>query len=249
MFKIRPTFFIRFSVIPMSGCQTASTPNPAQVQTVSIKEARDMTTGEVVCVSGIVTVQSGAFASSISSGFVIQDDTAGIYVLDTNHVFKMGEKVQVTGKRCEEFNQLNISLESVKKFADSRMVTPRSVKTGSMGEAKEGYLIQAAGRITRVVDDAPYGYKVFIDDGSGEYQIFINASTDLIEDTAVWEVGDFIDVIGFAGQYEDTYEIMPRILSDIKKSSGKLVKKVGTLKPHVKQTELISICFLTDFLG
>ena len=63
--------------------------------------------------------------------------------------------------------------------------------------------------------DPPYGYKVFIDDSSGECQIFLNASTGLVENARNWNVGDFLVVIGFSGQYEKTYEIMPRVLSDI----------------------------------
>ncbi len=65
------------------------------------------------------------------------------------------------------------------------------------------------------VNSPPTGYKAFIDDNSGEIQIFVNASTGLVENARDWKVGDFIFVIGFAGKYEKTYEIMPRNLSDI----------------------------------
>jgi len=203
------------AVILVSGCQTAAVSEPVEIETVSIKEARGMSIGESVRVSGTVTVQSGAFASSISSGFAVQDDSAGIYVLDSDYVFKLGDRVKITGKRGAEFDQLNIILESAEKLTGFGTVIPRPVKTGNVGVAEEGILIQVEGSVTQTKSDPPYGYKAFIDDNSGEIQIFVNASTGLIENARDWKVGDVIFVIGFSGQYEKTYEIMPRILSDI----------------------------------
>lgn len=173
----------------------------------------------MVQVTGIVTVPSGAFASSLSTGFAIQDSTAGIYVLDAEHAFALGDRLRVTGRRGAEFGQVNIQLESVETLSGSGRVVPRPVRTGQVGEAEEGYLIRAKGRIDRVEDDAPYGYKLFIDDGSGELQVFIDASTELIADVARWKPTDRILVTGFAGRYEETREIMPRIPADVRKQA------------------------------
>ena len=70
------------------GSSSGKAPEPttqpgAQIQgeTIPIREARQLE-GKKVRVSGTVTVQSGAYSSSISSGFAIQDETAGIYVVD-----------------------------------------------------------------------------------------------------------------------------------------------------------------------
>jgi len=174
-----------------------------------------MSIGERVRVSGTVTVQSGAFASSISSGFAVQDDSAGIYVVDAVHAFNLGDRVAITGKRGAEFGQSNIVLESAEKLTSSGAVIPESIRTGTVGEAQEGILIRVEGYVTQTRGDPPYGYKAFIDDSSGECQIFVNVSTGLVDNARDWKVGDFISVIGIVGQYESTYEIMPRILSDI----------------------------------
>ncbi len=187
---------------------------------MSIEEARASRLGSTVGVTGIVTVQSGAFASSLSPGFAIQDGTAGIYVLDTEHDFELGDRVRVTGRRGVEFDQQNIRLDSAGKLPGSATVEPRPVQTGRVEEGEEGYLIRATGRITRVEDDAPYGYKIFIDDGTGELQVFIDASTALIENVTVWKPGDSVQVIGFAGRYRQTREIMPRIPSDMRKHAA-----------------------------
>ena len=215
MSGVTSTFPLLLAAILVSGCQTAVISDPTKIHTASIKEARSMSIGEPVRVSGIVTAQSGAFASSISTGFAVQDDSAGIYVVDSTHALKLGDRVKITGERGVEFGQLNIILDSAEKLTGSGTVIPRPVKTGSVGEAEEGSLVQVEGYITRTNGDPPYGYKVFIDDSSGECQIFINTSTELIESAKKLKMGDFILVIGFSGQYEKTYEIMPRVLSDI----------------------------------
>ena len=179
-----------------------------------------MSMGASVRVSGNVTVHSGAFASSISSGFALQDDSAGIYVLDSNHAFKLGDRVKVTGNRGAEFGQSNIILASAEKLTGFDTIDPRPVKTGNAGEAEEGILVRVEGYLTQTKGDPPYGFKAFVDDGSGEFQIFVNASTGLVENARDWKVGDFISVTGFCGQYKNTYEIMPRILSDITIRAG-----------------------------
>ena len=208
------------SAFLLGSCLAASASESTPIREMSIAKARASTSGAAVRVTGTVTVQSGAFASSLSAGFAIQDGTAGIYVLDTEHAFDLGDRVRVTGTRGMEFEQQNIRLESAEKLPGTGTVVPRPVQTGRVGEAEEGYLIRAAGRIDRVEDDAPYGYKIFIDDGSGELQVFIDASTALIENVTHWKPGDSIDVIGFSGRYEKTHEIMPRIPSDMRKQAA-----------------------------
>ena len=213
--SIKSRIVLVLGVFVCASCQIAWAFEPTPAQDMSIAKARALTSGQTARVTGIVTVPSGAFASSISTGFAIQDSTAGIYVLDAAHSFELGEKVRVTGRRGSEFGQRNLRLESAEKLPGSGRIVPRPVRTGRVGEAENGYLITAKGRIERVQDDAPYGYKIFIDDGSGVLQVFIDASTGLLADVRVWKPGDSIDVIGFAGRYNEAYEIMPRIPSDI----------------------------------
>lgn len=56
----------------------------------------------------------------------------------------------------------------------------------------------------------PYGYSVFIDDGSGETQVFMPASTGVNPfRIRLFEVGVGIRVTGFGGQYQSQYEVLP----------------------------------------
>ena len=218
--------------------QIALASEATPVREMSVAQARAATIGEAVRVTGTVTVPSGAFAASLSTGFAIQDGTAGIYVLDSAHTFALGDRVRVTGRRGVEFDQQHIRLEAAEKLPGSGTVAPRPVRTGRVGAAEEGTLIRAAGRILRVQDDAPYGYKIFIDDGTGELQVFIDASTELIADATAWQPGDRVQVTGFAGRYQETHEIMPRIPSDMRKQAAQLH---GISRPFSQSTKPSSV--------
>ena len=54
------------------------------------------------------------------------------------------------------------------------------MNTGSANDTTEGRLVVVEGVITQAVSsDLPYGYKFYVDDGSGEIQIFVSASTGI----------------------------------------------------------------------
>jgi len=213
--RINPITLLWLVFILVSSIHVTAAFDSVQIRTVSIEKARGISTGQSVRVAGTVTAQSGAFASSISSGFALQDASAGIYVVDAGHAFKLGDRVEITGTRGEENGQSTIILESAKKLTGSSMVIAELVRTGDVEEAQEGMLVRIEGSVTRTKGDPPYGHKVFIDDGTGEIQIFINDSTGLVDNARDWKVGDFISAIGVVGQYDESYEIMPRILSDV----------------------------------
>ena len=97
------------------------------------------------------------------------------------------------------------------------VVQPRDITTGAMSATTEGLLVRIQGTITRPVgDDRPHGYKIFLDDGSGEAQVFVPVSTG-IDPLALpgLHVGQRLTVVGFSGRFNDTYEVIPRFLKDL----------------------------------
>ena len=88
-------------------------------------------------------------------------------------------------------------------------------ETGNLGEAVVGTRVAVRGRITRVQDDSPYGHKLWVDDGTGEAQVFIDASTDLIRHTNAWRVGDEVRVTGAVSKYQSLFELLPSVASDM----------------------------------
>ena len=194
-------------------CASAAGPNYIPIVT-----ARVQAQGTTVAVMGLVTVPSGEFRSSTGDeGFAIQDQTAGIWIsVKKNLKFKIGQRVLVSGTLGESFGKLQIvpnSLADVEALPGVKL----RVATGQVGTATLGYLFSVEGTITQggVVDDLPYGYKLFLDDGSGVVQVFVSASTNIDPRAPYLKPGRQLRVTGFGNQYNTTYEIEPRDRRDM----------------------------------
>jgi DNA/RNA endonuclease YhcR with UshA esterase domain len=209
-----------FAALLLAGAVAAS------AQTISIADARNAPPGTVVTVEGSVTVPSASFTSStFDQGFAIQDDTAGIYI---STAFDSGlnfhHRVRVTGTVGDDGFGLVVlrpaSAADVVKIPGAEQIAPTVVATGAVSEATEGLLIEVEGTITRgPTKDADFGFSVFVDDGSGETQIFIPATTGVNPFKIPWvKPGNRIRVTGFGGQFRTQYEVLPRFRGDIHKA-------------------------------
>lgn len=193
--------------------------SPAEAQQVAsnrplpLSRAREMGPGATVLVEGVVSVPPGLF----DGGFAIQDQTAGIWVLaPANPVpLRLGQRVLVRGTLDEPNGQLAIHPAAIAPRGDRSVPPPHAVATGELGEAHEGSLVRIRGRVvTSPLDDSPWGWKVMVDDGSGPVLMFVDAETNV--NVRGLRVGDAVEVTGFAGQYDDHHEIVPRAQEDVK---------------------------------
>jgi uncharacterized protein YdeI (BOF family) len=189
----------------------------AQGKAMTVAEARRLPAGKVVTLEGTVTVPAGTFKLSISDeGFALEDASGGIYVsMSVNLGLRVGQRVRVTGRLAESNKLLTLSpTETVAVLGVGTKVQPLAVSTGEVGEMTEGRLLKVAGAITKpVVNDPPYGFRLFINDGTGELQIYVSASTGI--DVSGLRPGRRVSVTGFGGQYKDHYEVDPRFPADI----------------------------------
>jgi DNA/RNA endonuclease YhcR with UshA esterase domain len=182
--------------------------------------ARALPIGTVVTVEGVVTTPSGAFNSGVSDrGFAVQDRTGGLFVsLQYDLQLRPGQKVRATGAIGQSNGLLTlvpIHPDEVKVLPGKGEVEPRELRTVKVGEATEGQLVQVVGRITKAPEnDLPYGYKLYVDDGSGAVVVFVNVETNI--DAMAFSAGQKVRVVGFSSQYEDHYEIDPRFPRDIR---------------------------------
>jgi uncharacterized protein YdeI (BOF family) len=211
-----------FAAIDCSSDDDAPSETPGPV---TIAQARARASGETVTVEGFVTVSPGLFSSATSEqGFALQDDSAGIYVsLPDKLEIALDTKVRVTGK-LEQVTQQTVLLAdkaSVTPLGGSAAVPPRNVTTGAVNEPVEGLLVRASGKVTKpVIDDQPYGFKVYLDDGSGEVQIFVHIVNGApVVDVASLAVDQTVEAVGLAAQYETTYEVAPRKAEDLVKTA------------------------------
>jgi hypothetical protein len=198
----------------------------ANAEVISIAEARSLPAGTVVTVEGSVTVPSGDFASStFDQGFGIEDETGGIYVSTSDNLnLNFHRRVRVTGAVGDNGVGLLILLPAspagIVKLHGASRVEPLPVATGEISEATEGLLVEVTGTITQpIIDDLPFGYQVFIDDGSGETQIFICASTGINPfKIPFMKEGERITVVGSSGQFLTHYEALPRHRGDLRRA-------------------------------
>jgi uncharacterized protein YdeI (BOF family) len=187
---------------------------------ISIAEARSLPLGTVVTIDGSVTVPSGAFSSStFDQGFAIQDRSGGIYVSTPNNLgFNLRQQVRVTGTLADTVLPgllVLVDVTNVKAHGSGPKVHPLPVATGDVSEATEGKLVRITGTITQpIINDLPFGFIIFMNDGSGEVHVFVSASTGI--DVSSLSPGQTIEVTGFSGQFADHFEVDPRNQSDIR---------------------------------
>lgn len=181
----------------------------------SISSARSAPVGTIVTVKGVVSVPSGAFSPN-DQGFAIQAGKHGIYIHDSlAQSLSVGQEVSVTGPVGNSFGLVWGVFPSSIQVTGSRPVHPaKPLKTGKVGEDTEGKLIRVTAVVQDAVqDDAPYGWKFHVDDGSGELTIFVYTGTNV--DVSDIELGDTVMLTGFSGEFVDHYELNPRFQSDI----------------------------------
>lgn len=213
-FTARCLFAALLALVEVSAQAASSAPHG-----ISIAQARLLPIGTVVTVDGSVTTPSGAFESSFfDKGFGLQDRTAGIYVsLQDDLGVAPRRQARVTGTLQDSFGLLILvpgDPSDVKLHGAGPRVDPLWVPTAGVSEVTEGRLVTVVATITQApTSDLPYGYKFFVDDGSGEALIFVNVQTGI--DLAGLAVGQTVSVTGFSSQFDTHYEIDPRSPSDI----------------------------------
>lgn len=199
---------------------TAATTFAQTPKVISIAEARSLPLGTTVTIDGSVTVASGAFSSStFDQGFAIQDRTGGIYVSTSDNLgLAPRQQVRVTGTLADTVLPgllVLVDVTDVKAHGSGPKVQPLPVATGDVNEATEGKIVRITGTITEpVINDLPFGFIIIVNDGSGELNVFVCASTGI--DVSGLSPGQTIEVTGFSGQFADHFEVDPRTQSDIR---------------------------------
>jgi len=217
MYKVSRSIIL-IAVIVTLACLIHSP--PAGAAGISIAEARSLPLGTVVTIDGVVTVPSGAFSSStFDQGFAIQDRTGGIYVSVADNLgFALRQQVRVTGTLADTVLPgllVLTNVTEVKAHGRGPKVEPLPVATGDVGETTEGELVTITGIITQpIVNDLPFGFIIVVNDGSGEVNSFVCASTGI--DVSGLSQGQTIEVTGFSGQFANHFEVDPRTQSDIR---------------------------------
>lgn len=207
---------VNFAISPAVPTANSSAP---ENRIISIAEARSLPLGTIVTIFGSATVPSAAFSSStFDQGFAIQDQTGGIYVSTSDLGIEVRQQVRVTGTLADTVLPgllVLVNVTEVKVQPSGPKILPLAVATGDVSEATEGKIVRITGTITQpIVNDLPFGFIIFVDDGSGEVNVFVCASTGI--DVSGLSPGQTIEVTGFSGQFADHFEVDPRTQADIR---------------------------------
>jgi DNA/RNA endonuclease YhcR with UshA esterase domain len=83
-------------------------------------------------------------------------------------------------------------------------------------------LVTVRGTIIRPLqDDTPYGDRLWIEDSTGQLQIYVPKSTGINPSNLPFlKVGQTIQVTGLSSQFDQSDEIIPRSAKDIEKISA-----------------------------
>jgi hypothetical protein len=127
----------------------------------------------------------------------------------------LGQEVEITGTLVNSSGLLAIDPTTITARGHGDHIEARDRRTGSVGEATEGRLLELEGQMVGdLVDDSPFGFKLDIDDGSGPIQIFLFPGTGI--STAGLHDGVTLNVTCFSNQFEAFFECDPRQPSDLK---------------------------------
>ncbi|WIV21059.1 chitinase N-terminal domain-containing protein [Paenibacillus polygoni] len=178
----------------------------------TISEARTKSEGAQVMVEGVVTTQPGSFGGQ---AFYIQDDTAGIYVYQTQSGFKIGDKVRVKAALTVYNTELELDeIESIEKIGDGNVPSTKPVV--SLGDDTQGQLVQLNNvTIENLVSASPAGSFEFDAVGEQKSHVRIDARTGITVDNFPYKAGDKVNLTGISAIFRGVYQLKPRGLSDI----------------------------------
>lgn len=170
--------------------------------------------GQKVAIEGTVMAESEAYSkvNSRSNAFFetiyVQDETGGITVFGiSKSMLPIGTKVRIIGRVDEYQGDTEVTIVNEDKdliILDEpiKVIEPKTMKTGpSMLEENEGWLVKVTGKVTKME-----GNSLFIDDGSGVANIFVEGYIGNATGTTIgkWDpairVGDTVSAIGFCSE-------------------------------------------------
>ncbi len=199
------------SQTPTPGGANDAIVTPGELLTIA--QALATTEGETVTTTGILTV-----SDQFNGPAFLQDATGGIAVFDNlvhgEMVFAIGDSITVTGTRSSFNNLAQISPVNVvmNNSPATGTIEPVTITLSQLSDY-EGQLV----RINNVgfpnEGDLLFGNSNFnITDSSGGGQLRIDGNAD---ELITLTQPSNCDIIGVVGRFNDTYQILPRIASDI----------------------------------
>lgn len=179
---------------------------------ITIEEARVKLEGTTVTLKGVIMTEPGAFGGQ---AFYMQDETAGIYVFQSQSGFHQGDVVKITAPLALFNTELELAeLVSIEKIGTS--VLPVPVQAAAVNNANQGQLIELKDvTIRNIITAAPTGsFEFDAINGSVSNHVRVDMRTGLQLSSFPYQEGDVVNIKGISAIFKGVYQLKPRGLSD-----------------------------------
>ena len=200
----------------------ASVETVENVITASIKDVKNSEAGMKVKTKGWAAVTPGTFGVQY---FYIFDGQNGIMVYSSKKDFpslKIGDYLEVAGKLSESNGEKKINIstkEDIKIKPAKDFPKALVISFDEIDENMAGSLVMVSGETL-----SASGSTVVLSNDSGEMEIYLKRGTGL--KAKDYKEGEALTVLGILTPYEETYRILPRVGSDLKKEETKVSEAI-----------------------
>ena len=163
-------------------------------------------------VEGIVTSNASGYDKDTAffDCIYVQDNTAGINAFPVAGIFKIGDKVRVTGTTSSYQGERQLAVTKIEKIADAESPAPVEVTAAQINDGSVlGSLVKIKGTITRVEEAEGKIQTIMVRDAAGnEARVFIDGYITKDKEVQNAIVGNLVEAVGLAS-YDNTF-----VLSD-----------------------------------
>jgi len=189
--------------------------NKSTVQSTDINEVKNFSVGDKVKISGAVIVLPGV----LSSQYFYIMDAIGLQIYSYKKDYPdlmIGDLVEVSGELSQINGENRLKTKQagdIKIIGHQELPSPEKLNSDQVNEEILGCLIRINGK---VIDKK--GSSIFLDDGYGEAELYIKASTGI--NTKDIKEEDQLSATGIVSKNKSNIIIMPRSNDDIIRDIG-----------------------------
>ena len=162
-------------------------------------------------VEGIVTSNASGYDKDTAffDCIYVQDNTAGINAFPVAGIFKIGDKVRVTGTTSSYQGERQLAVTKIEKIADAEAPTPVEVTAAQINDGSVlGSLVKIKGTITRVEEAEGKIQTIMVRDAAGkEARVFIDGYITKDKEVQNAIVGNQVEAVGLAS-YDNTFVLL-----------------------------------------
>jgi uncharacterized protein YdeI (BOF family) len=232
--------------IKPNDLNTKNTPlNTSYIKT-TLDQVANLETNNNVVVEGYVIVPPSILGSQI----IYIQDAKGLQIYQYNKDWPKlneGDKVSIRGTLSFPYGQPRLKVKNKIDIniikSGSKKITPPVLKIEEINQELNGTLLTISGKVIEKSNN-----KLFIDDETGEIEIYIKSSTGIsLPDIAE---GDILEATGILESTDITERLLPRYITDVKQITLAGYSYVSDEKKVVleKKFDLIDYLYLTGFV-